>query len=219
MKMIMALLFTGLLCVLAAGCAAESPAPAATPKPSPSVTPGQIETSTPSTAPAAIEPEYFYHPPENAPQQAEIRVYKAERTLELWLDGAIAGRFPIGLGTNPEGDKEKQGDGRTPTGAYYVCTRNDRSRYYLSLGVSYPNTGDARRGLESGLIDEAIYERIASAEEAGQRPDWDTALGGEICIHAGGATDWTWGCVATEVETMDILWEYCPIGTPIWIYE
>lgn len=218
MKIMTVLFLTGVLCVLAAGCAAESPAPAATPKPSPSNAPKQTET-TPSAAPAATEPAYFYHPPENAPAQAEIRVYKGERTLELWLDGAVTGRFPIGLGTDPEGDKERQGDGRTPTGDYYVCTRNDQSRYYLSLGVSYPNTEDARRGLESGLIGERTYERIASAEEAGQRPDWNTALGGEICIHAGGATDWTEGCIATERDTMDVLWAYCPIGTLITIYE
>ena len=100
-----------------------------------------------------------------------------------------------------------------------MCYRNDRTTYYLSLGVSYPNTEDARRGLESGLIDRETYESIASAIERGACPDQDTPLGGAIAIHSGGTTDWTQGCIGTENETMDILWEYCPVGTPIIINE
>ena len=229
MKRLIALLLV-ILCVGAAGCAAEQPpaptlaptqAPAPTPKASPKPSPDAVTDAVTDAEPVDNAPDpFFYQPPEEAPREVAIHIYKSRRTLELIMDGEAAGRFPIGLGFAPEGDKEKQGDGKTPVGEYYVCSRNDRSHYYLSLGVSYPNTEDARRGLDTGLIDQETYDRIADAEARRALPDWDTPLGGEICIHSGGSrTDWTWGCIGTEDETMDILWEYCPHGTPIWIYE
>jgi murein L,D-transpeptidase YafK len=108
-----------------------------------------------------------------------------------------------------------QGDGRTPEGEYYECVRNDHSKYYLSLGISYPNKEDAQAALSAGIISQSVYEQIASAIDNGSRPPWDTALGGSIMIHGGGATDWTAGCIAVENDVMDVLWKYCPIGTPI----
>jgi len=185
----------------------------------PDKTPKTSETpETPDETPG-VGDSFFFHPPSGEPGEVAIHIDKGRRVLELMIDGEAAGRFPIGLGPSPEGDKEREGDGRTPVGSYYVCTRNDQSNYYLSLGVSYPNTGDAKEALDSGLIDRETYERIAGAEAREARPDWDTPLGGAICIHGGGATDWTLGCVALENEAMDILWEYCPMGTPILIYE
>lgn len=221
----LALIMGLVLCM--AGCASVPPAPSAVPSESPAEYPVPTPVATPGETPPADTPEpvikiedFFYAPPDLAPEQAEIRVYKSRRAMELVLDGEVAGRFPVGLGPNPVGDKEKEGDGRTPTGEYYVCTRNTETRYYLSLGVSYPNTEDARRGLDSGLITQQEYDRIAAAQEEGRRPDWDTALGGAICIHSGGSRwDWTAGCIATDDDTMDALWEYCAIGTPIFIYE
>ena len=199
-----------------------TPAPSETTYPaSPDAAPDVTPEVTPEAAPADSDADpFFFRAPAEAPGEVIIRIHKGRRVLELVMDGEVAGRFPIGLGFAPEGDKERQGDGRTPVGEYYVCSRNDRSHYYLSLGVSYPNTEDARRGLDSGLIDQETYERIAGAQVRRALPDWNTPLGGEICIHAGGSQrDWTWGCVATEEETMDILWEYCPHGTPILICE
>lgn len=233
MRKALIVLLMVIVSVTAAGCVSAPQTPAPTPKVlgTPTETPGK--TTTPETLPQptpGVPPEaepadsdadpFFFHSPAGAPGEVEIRIYKGQRVLELVMDGEAAGRFPIGLGFAPEGDKEKQGDGKTPVGEYYVCSRNDQSHYYLSLGVSYPNTEDARRGLDAGLIDQETYDRIADAEERRALPDWDTPLGGVICIHSGGsAIDWTWGCIGTEDETMDILWEYCPHGTPILIYE
>ena len=37
-------------------------------------------------------------------------------------------------------------------------------------------------------------------------------------IHGcGGSFDWTAGCVAVDNDVMDLLFEYCPIGTKITI--
>ena len=159
------------------------------------------------------------YPPVN-PEKGEVYIIvkKAERLLELWQGEALIRSFPVGLGWAPEGHKQMEGDGKTPEGEYYVCVRNSNSSFYLSLGVSYPNKEDAAKALEDGRIDRATYERIASAIENGQRPDWNTALGGAIMIHGcGGSSDWTAGCVAVDNEVMDMLFDYCPLGTKITI--
>ena len=159
------------------------------------------------------------YPPVN-PEKGEvfIIVKKAERLLELWQGETLIRSFPVGLGWAPEGHKQMEGDGKTPEGEYYVCVRNSNSSFYLSLGVSYPNKEDAAKALADGRIDRATYERIASAIENGQRPDWNTALGGAIMIHGcGGSSDWTAGCVAVDNEVMDMLFDYCPLGTKITI--
>lgn len=148
----------------------------------------------------------------------EIVVYKADRRLELWQNGEMTGEYHIGLGKKPEGKKEKEGDKMTPEGEYYVCTKNQYSKFYLALGVSYPNIEDAQNGLDKGLIDQATYDSIESAIQNGECPPWNTALGGQIMIHGhGGSKDWTKGCIAVDDEVMDILWEACSTGTKILI--
>lgn len=151
--------------------------------------------------------------------ETKILVYKEERKLELWLNGELTNSYSIGLAKNAEGRKQKEGDRLTPEGEYYVCTRNQYSKFYLSLGVSYPNIEDAKNGLESGLIDDETYEQIENAIQKKECPPWYTALGGEIMIHGhGGDKDWTKGCIAVDDEVMDVLWEVCQLGTLIVIY-
>ncbi len=146
----------------------------------------------------------------------KIMIKKSERILELWDGDRLHSTYSVGLGWEPEGDKKQEGDGRTPEGTYYVCTRNGSSRFYLSLGISYPNKEDAREALASDTIDQGTYEQIAYAIDNGEQPPWDTALGGEIMIHGyGSSSDWTAGCIAVDNDVMDILWEHCPVGTAI----
>ncbi|MDD3244434.1 MAG: L,D-transpeptidase family protein [Eubacteriales bacterium] len=157
-------------------------------------------------------------PPAVVEEGTAIVVYKGARRLELWEDGALFGSWQIGLGWEPQGDKNQEGDGKTPEGDYAVCLRNAASSYYLSLGVSYPNEEDARRALEDERIDQATYRQIARAQAEKKRPPWNTAIGGQIMIHGhGGDRDWTAGCIAVEDAVMDILWAHCPLGTPICI--
>ncbi|HEV2862491.1 MAG TPA: L,D-transpeptidase [Pyrinomonadaceae bacterium] len=145
-----------------------------------------------------------------------LLVRKKERRLVLY-DGEAAVRvYRMVLGSAPEGDKVRQGDGRTPEGDFYVCVKNDKSRFHLSLGLSYPNEAAAERGLRDEIINRKQYERIVRAVRNKQRPPWDTALGGEIMIHGGGTGgDWTLGCVALENQHIEELFKVLPMGTPV----
>ncbi|HEY5884942.1 MAG TPA: L,D-transpeptidase [Pyrinomonadaceae bacterium] len=145
-----------------------------------------------------------------------IIVSKSDRKLELYSDGAVVRRYKIGLGLSPVEDKVRQGDRRTPEGEFYVFTKNDKSAFYLSLGLSYPNIEDAERGLKDKLISQRQHDLIVRAIRRRATPPQNTALGGDIYIHGYGAgSDWTWGCVALENADMKELFDAVRVGTPV----
>ena len=145
-----------------------------------------------------------------------IFISKGRRQLTLYDGDRAVRTYPVALGLSPEGDKERQGDNRTPEGDFYVFTKNPRSAFYLSLGLSYPNAEDAERGLRDGLITKAQHRRILRAAARRAAPPRDTALGGDIYIHGGGAgRDWTWGCVALDNPDIKELFGAVPVGTNV----
>lgn len=146
----------------------------------------------------------------------QILISKSNRRLMLYSDGKLLKSYDIGLGFNPVPDKVKEGDGATPEGEFYIFTRNERSAYYLSLGISYPNIEDAERGLRDKLITEEQYNQIVNAIQRGGMPPQDTALGGLIYIHGRGAQkDWTLGCIALDDPNMKELFDSVPVGTKV----
>lgn len=149
-----------------------------------------------------------------------ILVKKSERKLYLYeiVNGKeqLRKTYRIALGNTPTGHKLQQGDGRTPEGDYYITHKNPKSNFYLSLGVSYPNIGDADAGLKNGLITKSQHEAISSAIRSKSKPPQNTKLGGDIFIHGHGIQgDWTLGCVALENEDIKELFDLLPVKTPV----
>lgn len=143
-------------------------------------------------------------------------VKKSKRSLELFDGETLIKTYSIALGFSPEGNKEKQGDGKTPEGNFYVFTKNEKSKFYLSLGLSYPNIEDAARGLKEKIITQNQYDRIVKAVKEKKSPPQNTALGGDIYIHGGGIqSDWTWGCVALERGNIKELFDIIPVGATV----
>lgn len=160
--------------------------------------------------------EFFYNKPLSHPEKILIKIFKEQRFLELYGNDKIIGRFKVALGRSPKGDKHKEGDSKTPEGNYYICTRNNKSKFTLFLGLSYPNIEDAKKGLESGLINTSTFNRIKQSIENKQQPPWNTPLGGEVGIHGGGtSSDWTLGCIAMSDEDIKVLWKYASLKTPV----
>jgi len=161
--------------------------------------------------------------PDNAPLKLplvdpRIEVRKAERKLLLFSGGRLVRTYHVGRGLSPVGDKVRSGDHRTPEGDFYIFTKNAKSAFYLSLGVSYPNLLHAKRGLRDGLINQPQYDQIAAANKQKKTPLQRTRLGGDIFIHGHGAgSDWTWGCVALENEDIRELYNAVEIGTAVTI--
>ena len=185
---------------------ADVPKPAPSPVPAPAVPDGLTR-----------EEEELNQRPLRLPlSDPRIVVEKGARRLRLYAGGELVRVRRVALGFEPAGDKVRQGDGRTPEGDYRVCMKNERSNFYLSLGLTYPNAEDAGRGLRDGLITRAQHKAVTQALAAGRCPPWNTALGGEIFIHGGGnARDWTFGCVALENPEIKELFDALPRGTPV----
>jgi murein L,D-transpeptidase YafK len=165
--------------------------------------PAQSNSSTPSEQPAV---------------GLKIVITKSERRLDLYTVDGVVRTFRVGLGSDALGDKQREGDGRTPEGEFYVCVKNPESKFYRSLGLSYPNKEDAERGLRDGLISDGESDRIVAAIDKGKTPPQDTPLGGEIYIHGGGAqSDWTAGCIALDDADMQGLYDAVDIRTLVTI--
>ena len=128
-------------------------------------------------------------------------VSKKRREMVLLRGESVLRTYRIALGREPVGPKRQEGDGRTPEGRYVIDRRNAKSKYHLSLHISYPDAAD-----------------VARARDAGVDP------GGDIMIHGlkDGVRrdgDWTQGCIAVTDEEMDEIWGLVGEGTAIWIEE
>jgi len=149
-------------------------------------------------------------------ENPSLIIYKARREMELYDGDKLLKTYPIALGLNPVDDKRKEGDGCTPEGHFYICTKNDRSKFHLFLGLSYPNEEDAERGLKAGLISKEGHDKILQALAARETPPWDSLLGGEIGIHGGGSdAHWTQGGIAVENEDIEELFLIVDVATPV----
>ena len=154
--------------------------------------------------------------------KVEIVIKKTERRLLLSTLDGIERSYAVALGKNWAADKAIEGDCATPVGEFYICAKNPRSKYFLSLCLSYPNAEDARRGLTAGLIGVAEHGQIIDAIRLGNMPPQHTRLGGEIYIHgrdtarsADKEKDWTRGCIALENIAMQEVYDRVSLGTRV----
>ena len=138
-----------------------------------------------------------------APRPDRIVIKKAERRMLLMKDNHVLHVFEIALGDQPEGDKLEEGDWRTPEGRYVIDWRNDRSRFYKSLHISYPNPRDIQESAAAGVNPGGLIMIHGHPPEAQTNP-------GE---YAG--KDWTNGCIALQNDDMDVVWSLVADGTPI----
>ena len=136
----------------------------------------------------------------DGPQVTAIVVHKAERRMFLLHDNQVLQAYDIALGGNPTGDKQVEGDGKTPEGAYFINRRNPNSTYYLSLGISYPNDQDR-----------------AEAKTLGKEPGGDIFIHGRNGKNRGRGQDWTVGCIAVKDREMEQIYSMVQAGTPIFI--
>lgn len=137
------------------------------------------------------------------PTADKVVVEKGKRKLHLLKGGVAFRSFDIALGIRPVGDKEKEGDFKTPEGNYLLDARNPDSEYFLAIHVSYPDPGDR-----------------AEARKKGVDP------GGAIMIHGQPndptrseayyrTQDWTNGCIAVSNSDMIDIWLMTADNTPI----
>ena len=150
------------------------------------------------------------------PRSIRIEIRKAARTLSVFDRDTLLKTFQVAFGFTPFGDKEIEGDGKTPEGRFYIFTKNPESKFHLSLGISYPSLDDAERGLTNDLISQDETDSIVRSISETGKPPQKTKLGGEIYIHGGGTeNDWTDGCIALKNNEIEELFELVSKGTQV----
>jgi murein L,D-transpeptidase YafK len=166
-------------------------------------------------------------PPAQAPGHDHwIVIEKTRRTLHLHVGMRLERSYAVALGRNWAVDKAVEGDEATPVGEFYICSKNPRSKFFLSMCLSYPNAEDAERGLAARLISPEEHGDILAALRGKRLPPQHTRLGGEIYIHgqdpaarSGAPKDWTRGCIALDNQAMQDLYARIALGTPVLIRE
>lgn len=124
----------------------------------------------------------------NGPEVTSIQVHKSARKMYLLHKGKVLREYDVSLGFTPKGHKQFEGDGKTPEGTYFITHHNPKSRFYLSMGISYPNVKDR-----------------AFAAAKGRSPGGDIMIHGRTDYKGRNQGDWTAGCIAvTDAEMREV---------------
>jgi hypothetical protein len=147
-----------------------------------------------------------------------VAIQKERRRLYVFQQDTLVREYPIGLGFGPTGDKERDNDGRTPEGDFYICGKKEGEGAGKVLIISYPSRKHVERAQFQGFLDPLQAKGIIGSLEKRAQPPADTPLGGNVCIQGGGAhEDWTNGSVALYDSDMAELYTVAQLGTPIYI--
>jgi murein L,D-transpeptidase YafK len=132
-----------------------------------------------------------------------VLVIKSKAKLYLKKQGKILKQYHVTFGANPRGHKHKKGDERTPEGKYILDYKNQDSRFYKSIHISYPNEADKKRAKKMG-VNPGGYIMIH-----GQKNGF-----GRVAFMVQ-RFNWTDGCIAVSNHAMDEIWLAVDVGTPI----
>lgn len=137
------------------------------------------------------------------PIAEKVVVEKAKRKLHLMRAGLAFRTFNIALGIEPVGDKEREGDQKTPEGRYSLDIRHADSDFFLAIHISYPSSKDREYARRLG------YDPGGAIMIHGQpnKPTFSAAYYR--------TQDWTNGCIALSNSDMIDIWLMTESGTPI----
>ncbi|MBT0779737.1 L,D-transpeptidase family protein [Paracoccus sp. pheM1] len=188
-----------------------APQPAPVPVPQPPAAgwhwPGLPDLRLPEfRLPRITLPPIFQRPPlrPEAPIASPVErilVEKSARRMTVYQESGPPRTFRIALGFSPQGDKSREGDGRTPEGIFRIDRLNRQSAYHLSLGIDYPQP-----------------RHREAARALGVSP------GGDIMIHGQPNQvpegfrvkgDWTAGCIAVDNAEIAEIFAHARIGTEV----
>lgn len=128
-----------------------------------------------------------------------IVVFKGAHRLEAYDGDTLLRTYAVAVGIGGAGDKQYEGDNRTPEGTYRIDSRHRSREFHRFLHVSYPNRDDRRR--------------YRAARRAGEVPE-GRGIGSAIGIHGTptdffglrSAFDWTAGCIAVSNDEAEELY-------------
>lgn len=156
-----------------------------------------------------------------------VEVDTTARTLTVYAaDGRRLARYAdISIGSGGPAAVHYRGDHTTPLGNYRIAHIRPSRRFDTFYLLDYPAAEDAEEALRSGRLTAESAEAILAADQEGEMPPQDTALGGAIGIHGIGRGslkvhrryNWTEGCVALTNEQLRDFARHAAVGMRVTI--
>ena len=167
--------------------------------------------------------------------QSEARLLLVDQETykaRFYERGSLRDEYDVSFGQG-KGPKEIEGDNKTPKGMYFVVQKHrgqfegPYAQYYGGhwIKINYPNTFDADRGIDQGIISTEQRDQIRSAWEKRQLTPQNTKLGSGIGFH-GWNKEWqndgprhlSWGCVLMHLSDIGKLYDQLVEGTLVVIF-
>ncbi|MFN5418243.1 MAG: murein L,D-transpeptidase family protein [Flavobacteriia bacterium] len=143
----------------------------------------------------------------------KIYIQKAKRTLSVQYKAETLISYPCVLGFAPEGDKMKEGDGKTPEGNFGIKSMYPHKSWSFFIWFDYPNAESQKR----------FKARKASGEISK-----NSRIGGDVGIHGvptgydsaiDDKNDWTLGCISLKTAHITDLYNSISTETKIEIVK
>ena len=143
--------------------------------------------------------------------QTKILIQKSQYRLTLYYQKQPIKSYPVVFGSNPVGDKFKEGDRKTPEGIFKVRDLYPHAQWSKFIWLDYPNHDSWQKHLQ--------------AKKLGKISRFDS-IGSEIGIHGvpknrdsmiDKGLNWTWGCISLKNQDVDELYSVIQVGTAIQI--
>lgn len=139
-----------------------------------------------------------------------VLVIKSRYELQLFdSSGEWMGTYPVVFGNKDMGDKQMQGDRKTPEGIFHIAYKRKHEKWDAFLLIDYPT--------------QESYQKFNQRKNAGIIPQ-DAKIGGDIGIHGTWPHEeyaidqyqnWTEGCISTKNKYIEELFRLLPVGTQV----
>jgi L,D-transpeptidase catalytic domain len=139
--------------------------------------------------------------------QISILIEKSKYRLTIYDRRQAIKAYSVVFGENPQGDKLKAGDMRTPEGIFYLRDLYPHPQWSKFLWLDYPTANSWRKHLK--------------AKKEGKIP-WYSSIGSEVGIHGVPANsdrsidlkfNWTWGCISLKNADIDEIYRFTQAKT------
>ncbi|MEM1392815.1 MAG: L,D-transpeptidase [Cyanobacteria bacterium P01_D01_bin.116] len=141
--------------------------------------------------------------------QTSVLIEKSKYRITLYYNQKPIKSYPVVFGSSPQGDKQREGDRRTPEGIFRIKDLYPHPSWSKFIWLDYPNAASWRKHFQ--------------AKSQG-KISWFDSIGGEVGIH--GVTrgsdkiidtkqNWTWGCPSLKNQDVDELYKVVKVGTLI----
>lgn len=141
--------------------------------------------------------------------ELSLFVNKSDFVLSIVHKKDTIKQYAVVLGYDPIGDKQMEGDMRTPEGVFKIRDLYPHASWSKFIWIDYPN--------------EESYRKFEKGKAEGSIPE-EATIGGEVGIHgvSEGEDDmvrngenWTFGCVSLETADINDLYSVCFVGMKI----